>query len=290
MRYTYQENFEMLMVRHEYLSKVDNVDPQWVKKFEPIVKKTASLMYNKLRSNFIKVGYELDDVVTITNCYMIGYMGLYSLERNEQSKEKIIKSYKKRLDREPTEYELERKEKINMISFLRQRLQHASVICARKARNITVGSDERANYALTKNSISASDELILEKGESLGYRKITKDEMKDIKLKARINHSKELLDKDGYRIVQIEILNEGITEYDYQGLFLSDKKDLFHNSPEEAYVLRERDADLSLIMEEFESLSSKEKKDTLKAFIDRYRGDKRYKKELTTARKMLKEM
>jgi len=289
-RLGFQDDFELLMVRHEYISKVKNPDPAWVKKWEPIVNTTAMLMYNKLKPNFAKVGYELDDVVSITNCYMIGYMGLYSLERNEKARTKIIDSFNSRLKRDPTDAELLRKERTNLISFLRQRLQHASLLCSRKARSITVGNDKRAIYAFTKDSVPASQELIYEKGKKLGYRKVTKNELKEIKLEARVNRTKELKDKDGFPIIQVELLNDGITEYDYRGLFISDQEDFYHKNPEEAILIEEKNRDLSLIMKEYGDLDEGEKKNTLKKFINVYKGNKKYKEEIATAREMLKAM
>ena len=289
-RYTYQDDFEMLMVRHEYISKVKNPDPQWITTWEAIVHKTAMLMYNKLKPNFAKVGYELDDVVSITNCYMIGYMGLYSLERNEKARQKIIDSFNNRLKRDPTDAELLRKERTNLISFLRQRLQHASTICSRKARNITVGNDKRAIYAFTKDSVKANNELIYEKGTKLGYRKVTKDEFKEIKLNARIKRTKELRDKDGFPIIQVELLNDGITESDYRGLFISDKEDFFHKNPEQSILIEEDNRNLSLIKQEFGDLDVKEKKKTLNLFIKAYKTNKKYKEEVTTARQMIKNL
>ena len=287
-RYTYQDDFEMLMVRHEYLSKVQDPDPNWVSHWEPIVKKTAMLMYNKLKPNFSKVGYEYEDVVSITNCFMVGYMGLYSLERNDKVRNRIFESYNQRYNRNPTPREITNKERTNLISFLRQRLQHASVICSRKARNITVGCDKRAIYAFTKDSVPASNELILEKGTKLGYRKVTKDELKSIKLNARVNRAKELTDKDGFSIVQIEILNDGITEYDYRGIFLTDRKDLYHNSPED--VLLTEDHDLSLMVAEFGAMDSNSKKSCLDQFITTFKGNKQYREEIDTARQMMKQL
>ena len=289
-RYTYQDDFEMLMVRHEYISKVKDPDPTWAKTWQPIVNTTAMLMYNKLRPNFAKVGYELGDVISITNCYMIGYMGLYSLERNEKARTKIIDSFKVRLKREPTDAELLRKERTNLISFLRQRLQHASLICSRKARNITVGNDKRAIYAFTKDSVPANNKLIYEKGTQLGYRKVTKDELKEIKLQARINRTKELKDKNGFPIIQVELLNDGITEYDYRGLFISDQKDFYHKNPEESIIIEEGRKDMNLIVKEFGNLEVKEKINCLSDFISTYKSNKKYKEEISTAKQMVKDL
>lgn len=289
-RYTYQDDFEMLMVRHEYISKVKNPDPVWMKKFENIVNITASIMFEKLKPNFSKVGYDLDDVISITNCYMVGYMGLYSIERNEESKRKVLEAFVKRFEREPTDEEIDKKERTNMISFLRQRLQHASIVCGRKAKNITVGEDKRMAFAFTESSIPASDELILEKGKELGYRKLKKSELKDIKLAARVSRNRELVDKDGFRVVEIEILNEGITEYDYRCLFLNEKQDIYNSTPEQFGITYEKNKDLSLMKEEFENMSIEAKKSCLVQFLDTFKNNPKYKGELSTAKEMLKNL
>jgi len=290
IRHTYQDDFEMLMVRHEYLSKVKNPDPKWFDQYKSVVYITAGKMFNKLKPNFSKVGYGLEDVKHITNCYMLGYMSLYSLERNEKARNKIIQSYLKNYGREPTEQELDKKERINLISFLRQRLHHASLICARKARNITVGTDKKAAYAFTSKSIPATDEMIFESGEELGYRKITKDELKDVKLKARAENLKDLVDKQGFKVIEIQFFNNGITEQDYKDIFISDMQDVYHNSPEDFYINKEKEKNMNLMTKQFEALSNKQKKQCLRKFIESTNSSSRYKLELKEARKMLKNL
>lgn len=287
-RYTYQDNFEMLIVRHDYLKRTENIEPTWLSKFEPIVKTTASIMFEKLRPNFAKVGYDLDDVVAITNCYMVSYMSLYSLERNQDARTRINTSYKKRFNRMPTENEINRKEKINMMSFLRQRIQHASVLCARKARNITVDHDRRATYAFTANSEPASEELIYKEGVKLGYRKVTKAELKEIKKAAKLSKSKELYDENGYGVLEIELLSEGISEKDYRNLFINSNDDIYHLDPEKSLKNAQDEVDMALMIEEFFDMTSKQKKSCLKDFIKRYKDNKNYNVELSEARKMLK--
>ena len=188
----------------------------------------------------------------------------------------------------PTDAELLRKERTNLISFLRQRIQHASVICSRKARNITVGEDRRAIYALTNDSAPASHEMIYNMGEELGYRKVTKEEYKSIKKNAKGSKTKELVDENGFAVIEIEILNDGIAEHDYRGIFLTNKTDCYHNSPEEFAIISEEEREIEIMMNKLNSLDITNRKSRLKKFIKEHRGDKRYKEEISTARKLLK--
>jgi len=289
-RYTYQDNFEMLILRHDYLSRVENPDPRWVKEFEGVVNKTSWIMFNKFRSNFTKIGYEIEDVINITNCYMISYMSLYSIRMNETVLEKIKKSYKKRFGVYPKQEYIDRKEKINMINFLRQRLQHAALICSRKLRNINVDTERIATYAYTEESVSVPEHVIFSQGEKFGYRKVTKDEFKEIKKLAKKNKTSVLKDKFGYSVIQIDIPNNGIGLEDYKDLFVHTKEDVYHRSPEQSLRGIEDEIDMTNMIDEFFGLSDQNKKSCLKDFIDRYKDDKSYKIELREARKMLKSL
>ena len=280
----------MLILRHDYMSRVKDPDPRWVKEFELIVVQTSWIMFNKHRPKFSKIGYEIEDVINITNCYMLAYMSLYSMRRNEESLEKVRQSYKKRFGFFPDAEYLEKKEKINMISFLRQRLQHASVICSRKLRNITVDNEKIAAYAHTDESVPISEHLMYQDGEGYGYRKVSKDELKEIKKTAKANKTKNLVDEDGFPIVEIDIPNEGIKLNDYKDLFISSKNDAYHTDPEKQLMMSLENAKMESYRNQFNDMDVNDRKNQLKQFIQEYKGNKNYKTELKEAKKILGNM
>ena len=95
MRKNYEDHFEDLYLRHEYIKKCKKLNGNFVEEYAPIVNTTARLMYDKLYPNFNKVGFDLDDIISITNMYMLCYMGLYSLRFNKKARDKYILKYKK---------------------------------------------------------------------------------------------------------------------------------------------------------------------------------------------------
>lgn len=289
-RYTYEDDFEMVYLRHEYAAKLTNPQESWVYEFEPIVGQTARIMYDKLRPNFDKVGFDLDDIKTITNMYMIYYMDIYSLRSNRDAYDRVVEKFMKRHEREPSKEEIARKDRNNLINFLKQRLQHCCTVCSRKARNITVGSDRRAAFALTPESQSASEELIMTDYKRLGYRKITKAELKEAKLNMRDNKLPELVDKNGFRIIEVELLNNGITDFEWKGLYVANKKDPYNRDPEEMYSLKEDEILLEGYTKKFKNMTDESKKRLLKRFIDSYKGKKLYREEVKQAKKMLAEL
>lgn len=289
-KYNYEDNFEMLVLRHDYLSRVSNADPGWIKEFKPVVKKTAWVMYYKLRPNFAKVGYDLDDIELLSNCYMVSYMDLYSLRRNPKKLNNINKRYLNKYGRDATSKEILNKEKINMINFIRQRLVSTALVCSRKARNITVDYDRKAAFAYTEDSQAADEELIYSDCKEYGYRKLTNNEYQEIKKKAKLNKNNKLVDKYGYPIIEIEMLGDKISNEDYQSLFVDHKTDGYHMHPEEYLENAESEIELSGIVEKFRELEDSEKKKKIRKFIRNNKGKKYYKQELKYARKILKNL
>ena len=289
-KYSYKDDFEMLMVRHDYLNRIEDPDPTWFAKFEPTVKLTSYRFFNKFKTIFTRVGYELDDVRSITNCYMMSYMSLYSIERNRDVRDRIVASYQRRFGRPPTEGEIDKKEKINMISFLRQRLNHAVIVCKRKSRNIVVDADVNVAYAYTKDSLPVSNETIMREGRDHGYRKLSVNELKNLKKEAKANKVKDLIDKDGFQVIELSKSSEWIDKESYSHLFVDYKTDIYHVSAEESLSIKEEEFNISSMTEKFLDMPKKEKRKCLNSFIKKYSKNKFYRKELTTARKMLKNL
>lgn len=284
---SYKDDFELLYLRHEYIKRCKTLDGKFVEEYAPIVNTTARIMYEKLYPNYSKVGFDQEDIVSITNVYMLGFMGLYSLRFNKKKREEYIKDFKKAKGRTPTEREIYNKDKNNMINFLRQRLQHCSTLCARKARNITVGIDRRGFYAHTKDSKSASNESILENYKKLGYRKVTRKEYKECLAKAKQLGERTITDKDGFKIIDIQLLNNGISNEDYE-LMLETNGGVNTMNPEDILSAVEAEQRLANYKEIFSNMDKTSKRRKLKKFIEDNKDNRYLKEELALARKMLR--
>ena len=281
-RFNFNDDFEMLYLRHEYIEKAKKLDGSLIKKYAGIVNTTAKIMYDRL-TNFEKVGFAIEDVVAITNIYMLSYMALYSIQTNpnEMSALLIKKGITGLSDSETIRVDRNR-----MINFLRQRLHHCGTLCARKARNITVGVDKRGVFAETEKSIVVSKELILEDYKKYGYRKATMKEYKEALKQAKEQNRTELVDRHGFKIFKAEKLNDGIGEEDYR-ILTESNRGMFYSRPDVCLQLMEDEVALEGYKRKFESMTAKERNGILESFVEKNRGDKTLKKELKLARKML---
>jgi len=281
-RFNFKDDFEMLYLRHEYIKRIDKLDDSFVKKYAGIVTSTSKIMFDRL-TNFEKVGFTIEDVVAISNIYMLSYMALYSILVNPVEMENFLK--KKNLHSIPKE-EAIRIDRNRLISFLRQRLHHCGTLCARKARNITVGADKRGIFAETKNSINIAREQILEDYQKYGYRKATSKEYKEALAKAKAIGKTELFDRFGFKIFKIEKLNDGIKEEDYRVLVEANNS-MFYHAPDVALQLKEDEMVMEGYKKRFDLMTVEQRNKTLARFVRRNKGDKTLKKELRLARKML---
>lgn len=283
-RLNFNDDFEMLYLRHEYIRKAKFLDSSFIEKYAGIVHTTAKIMFNRL-TNFEKVGFAEEDIVAITNMYMLSYMALYSIQTNQKEMENLLK---KKGVTELSDSEIARIDRNRLINFLRQRLHHCGTLCARKARNITVGIDRRGIFAETPNSNGATRDLILQDYKKHGYRKVTQKEYKEALIRARKLGKYEVTDSNGFKIFKIESLNDGIGETDYR--ILVESNNSFLNHPPDIILERlEEEQVIERNKRKFNSLSIEEKNKILTTFLRKNKGDKHLKNELRLARKILKD-
>jgi hypothetical protein len=286
-RLNFNDDFEVIYLRHEYIELANKLglkmDTSYIKKHENIVKITAKIMYSKLRSTLQKVGFDEDDLASLTNIYMLYYMTLYSLQTNKKNLETFLNTRGSNV----SQSEIDRADRNRLIAFLRQKLYHCSVVFARKARNIAVGAEKKGFFAETKNTRSASADLILEDHKEYGYRKVTVKEYKNIQENARKSNSADLFDKNGFKVLKVEQYNSGLKLEDAQTLF-NDNGGEFYKQPDTIMQNREEESSLEKFKLQFQKSNQEDKKKILKRFIRRNSDNKIYKDEVRLAKKLIK--
>lgn len=284
-RLNFNDDFELLYLRHEYIEKAKRLgkqlDPSLIARYAGIVKTTAKIMFAKLKPNFQKVGFDEQDFIAITNVYMLSYMALYSIQTNQHEMDTLVSK------RGPiSEVEVLRIDRNRMINFLRQRLTHCSTLFARKARNITVGEDKRGFFAETEKSRDVSKELLIKNYKKFGYRKLTLKEFKEVRREAKIKGTPDLIDKKGFKVIKVEQLNQGLSEYDFQ-LLSENEKGAFYSPPDVILQKREDDVALESFRIKFQNLDENGKRELLSTFVENNDGDKTLKEEVRLAKKLL---
>jgi hypothetical protein len=291
----YKDSFEDLYLRHDYLKKITDHDLEGLQKHEKIAKATARIMYNKLRMTYEKVSFYYEDVLNITRVYVAGFLGNYSFNVQPDKLAIFENEFLVRHGRLPDQSEIDRKERNNLINFLRQRLQTCSVFCERKSRNIVVGRGERVFFAYTALTVPASNDAILENPDLFGYRRLTSKEVANLKNKKNLEEEK---DHKGFKIISIESHSQMpiplfVRDFDNNDHVNGDSfSEIVHEkltqSTEESIIDVEEDIQLSALKEKFNNFSEKQRKQMLSNFIKQNKDNPRLGDEIKAARKLLK--
>lgn len=286
-KYNYSDHFDLLTIRHEYLKNAQNVEEAYIKKFEKVVYYTSKIMYNKLHQSFDKVGFDYNDIVSLSFMYLVGYLANYGFQYHQSSLDRFVNKFTKTHDRHPNEAEIAKAERNEAINFMRQKLQHCADTCRRKARNITVGCDVVKHFAKTEATKEAHEDVILDDYKSHGYRKVTAKELKAAQQRSKEKNQKIMTDENGFEIFTIQKFNNGLHVEDYLQMVV-DHDTIFNGTPESYLIKLEEEVQDGLNLEKFNSLRQSDKISVLKKFINSNKGNVTLKEEMTSARKLLK--
>ena len=288
----FKDDFELIYLRGDYITKISNYDTGSLVHYKSTISTTAHMMFNKFRFAFEKVGFDINDILSVTNIYALAYMSIYSLKNNPQAMDKFIARYRstRTSTSTPSVLELDRIERNMIINFLRQKLHHCSIVCERKARNITVGKETTVAFANTQKSIDADLETIVRDYKKLGYRKIKKKELKEIKENSKRKLEQEMKDENGFNVVEIQSYNRGLTYIDYRLIVDNIHSNIYNYDPEEAVLMMEESKNIESLKLKFGKLSPKERRTVLYKFINDNVGKSSYKQELKLARKLVEQL
>lgn len=119
---TYQDQLELRYLRWDYLVKVANPKESLLLSKEKIVRYAARRAYYKYMYEFNFMSMDLEDVENIARVYTVSYLGLYSMDKNPQKKERFKKSFEEKEKRKTRKADIDKKDNYSLIAFLEQRL------------------------------------------------------------------------------------------------------------------------------------------------------------------------
>lgn len=290
----YKDSFEDIYLRHDYLKKTNPDSYTDMKKYEKICKATAKIMYEKHRMRFNKVSFYYEDILNITRVYSYSFLNVYSFSNDIEGLEKFKSKFLQKQGKLPSKEEVEKRERNNLINFLRQRLSACSIVCERKSKDIVASKAKKVYFAYTANSVPASYDLILEDHKLFGYRLVTDEEMAVI-LK---NNKGNLVDNKGFPVFEVEshsqipvsFFTKVVYRDSSEGELIEVNHDRVSLSAEDRVLEMEEEIELANLKNRFDKLNQVQKRNRLKNFIKNNSKDSRFQEEIDSARKMLKQL
>lgn len=119
-RISYQEDFELVVMRHREFRNAPNPIPGELEKYERVVMNVCWWLYRANRPFFESMGYEAEDLKSYAQVFATNFLHKYKIDES-----KVTNSDNERL----------------MTNHLKQRLVELIAVAKKKSRNITIAPD-----------------------------------------------------------------------------------------------------------------------------------------------------
>ena len=177
-------NFEKLYLRWKYflkgraVIKDDQVAAKYVKLFRREILSTSNIIYFKNKSIFDRMGMDIKDIISISQVHLISYIGAFSLIHSEEKLKRYMEKYRIILGREPEEADVLKKDRINFISFLNQRLLEMVNYSVRELQKISINRIKQKYFKAKKISEVTDASIIFDDPKKHNYIPISIIEFK----------------------------------------------------------------------------------------------------------------
>jgi hypothetical protein len=281
-----KDDFELCYLRHQYLRKakgnpsIEEMAP-YMKIVENLSRKTFFTYYNLFKT----VGMYLDDVTSIGQVHLVSFLNLFTLEKMEEKNDEWIEKWLLRHEGNPPEpKDFLQQNRANFSIFYKQRMEDLVRICKKKLRNIK-GQSSEEYLAFTGNSeLPRYPTKLIKNYADYGFKKIDFPTFKSIRKKANVKNSVTAFQFDESWYICFPIQQRDLQIED---LIVSDVNpycNLYNKRPDQVYNADE----LQKFMNRFDNKPNDKKALILKKFIAKNRNKSEYRKEVSTAKKLLK--
>jgi hypothetical protein len=285
-RIDYNEDLELVLFRWRYLLKSPNPKEEAFVQYRDIIKIITNKVWRKFSYTFSVTGYALEDIISLSNIYLIGFLGNFSLEA-ENKVEKYRELFLLKNNREPEAKDYLTKNKSIFTNFLIQRLEEAAKVCSQKNRNIR-GTTNTYEAYIGDSDPNVSEDKIKDHPQKYGLNKLS---MKDLN-----NILKDYPENDGYSSFYtkegkfIKIISAGpqsLKENDYQVISFREGQ-AYYKDPESNLLSKEEDERIENLYKSFDNAEIKYKIEKLSYFIMQNKNNIKMKDEVKTARTLLR--
>jgi hypothetical protein len=195
------------------------------------------------------------------------------------------------------------KNKANLTLFLKQRFQDVVRVCQQKARNIKGMATEEFYVFYGPKKPPKNPRDLIENYEKMGFRKLDIASFKTIRkrvMKQRKDEGKDIapsteakfvtLKFAGSYYITVPLDHRDLTVHDFAGAGMDPYDSLHNRNPEQLFFEQVDQEEFEAKKANFDSQSLKRRETIVRHFIRKHKGDPKFKEELQTARKFLKDL
>jgi len=281
-----KDDFELCYLRHQYLRKAkgnptaEEMAP-YIKIVENLSRNTFFTYYNLFKT----VGMYLDDVTSIGQVHLVSFLNLFTLEQMEEKMDAwVLKWLLKHSGVHPEAKDFLQQNKANFSIFYKQRMEDLVRICKQKLRNIKGQSSEEYLSFTGTGKLPRDITKLIKEYEEYGFKKVDFPTFKSIRKKANVKNNVMAFKFGESWYVSFPIPQR---ELEIEDLIVSEVNPYLntHNRRPDQ-VLNDNEVEKFTMI--FNNKTDTKKVLILKKFIAKNRNKSEYRKEVSTARKLLK--
>jgi hypothetical protein len=251
-------------------------------------------------SLFRLVGLDLDDMLNIGNVHIVNFLGLFAINVGPGKYREFAKTFENTHGRKPNKSDVLNKNRAIFTLFFKQRVEDVIRICRQKARNIKGIPTEEYFYYYGPNKPPQILRELIKNYEKLGFKKLDTAIYKSIKKKMNIRmgmrnrFGNSILGNnftfDNNYYVAVPVGRKYLSDHDFDGANISPYDNMHNMNPEDIYFVSEDEEVWKNVKEEFNSKSNILKANIVRRFISENQSNPRFKEEINTAKRLLKEL
>lgn len=281
-----KDDFELCYLRHQYFRKakgnptIEEMAP-YMKIVENLSRNTFFTYYNLFKT----VGMYLDDVTSIGQVHLVSFLNLFALEQMEAKNDQWILNWLlKHKGESPQAADFLQQNRANFSIFYKQRMEDLVRICKQKLRNIKGQSAEEYICFTGKSPLPRYPNKLIKEHEQYGFKKLDFSTFKSIRKKATVKTNVTAFQFADAWYVCFPIPQRELQIEDLVVSEVNPYSNTHNRRPDQIYS----DKETERFEEIFNNKPNDKKMLILKKFIAKNRNKSEYKKEVNTARKLLK--
>lgn len=288
---SYKDDFELCYMRHTYIRRVDyNPTEKDMLPYMGIITHQAKNTFYTYKNLFQMIGFIIDDIINIGRIHLIGFLGLYSLEKVPEKYEQFEEVFFNKFNHVPQDKDIKSKDKANFTMQLKQRMETLVRVCRQKARNIK-GFPTEEYYVFYGPKRPPKDlRKLLENNEKYHFKKLDMASFKSIKKKMKIKGNDKPFKFSGYWYIAVPLEQRTLNLTDFAGAGLDPYDSIHNKNPEEILFDKLDNKEFEQKKAIFDSHSDKRKETLLRNFIRKNLKNPLFKEEIDIARKYIKDM
>ena len=280
------KEFELCYLRHQYLRKAaNNPTEAEMSPYKNIILGQVRKTLVDYGSIFTLMGFQRDDLISIGNVHLVSFLGLFAIEQDINKFNTFKRIFQQNNNKEPNQEDILNKNKANFTSFLKQRFEELVRICNQKGRNVKGLYTESYLVFAGPNKPPLVLENLVHNYEKLGFRKISMPVFKAVKKQVEDKHN-SIFQFNGLWYVCVSVERKELNLSDFCGQDQDPYDTIHHMTPDQIFEINF----YKNKVEDFNKSSRASKIVQLKKFVIENKDKISNEDEVTTARKILREL